>query len=80
MSPSEAISLVAAKASEAPALYHNNCKAAALYWAATELWNAEYASWRAAAQCLGWDSSAAKCAWERRTAYSELSGVLLQAW
>jgi hypothetical protein len=80
MTPLEAISLVVAKAAEAPAQFKANSRAAAMYWAASELWNAEYASWNAASRTLGIDSAAARCAWERRTAYSELSGILLQAW
>lgn len=80
MTPSETINLVVHKAKEAPERYKNLAKAAALSWAAFELWNAEYASWHAAASTLGPYSGAAECAWERRTAYSELSSVLSKAW
>jgi hypothetical protein len=52
-----------------------------MYWATNELWNAEYAAWKAIADSsLGPFSSAARCAWERRTAYSDASGLLLAAW
>ena len=80
MTPSETINLVIHKAKEAPERYRNSAKAAALSWAAFELWNDEYASWKAAADTLGINSRAAECAWERRTAYSELSSVLSKAW
>ena len=81
MNVSEATSLIIAKAKEAPGAYRSSCKAAALYWATNELWNAEYASWKAIADsALGPLSSAAKCAWERRTAYSDASCLLLAAW
>ena len=81
MNVSEATSLIIAKAKEAPARYHNCSKAAAMYWATNELWNAEYAAWKAIADSsLGPFSSAARCAWERRTAYSDASGLLLAAW
>lgn len=79
MSPSEAISLIAAKAAEAPSPFRDCGKAAALYWACCQLWNAEYASWEAAALTLGVNSGAANCAWERRSAYAELSSVLRAA-
>ena len=81
MNVSEATSLIIAKAKEAPVRYHNHGKAAAMYWATNELWNAEYAAWKAiAGSSLGPFSSAARCAWERRTAYSDASGLLLAAW
>jgi hypothetical protein len=80
MSPSEATSLIVARATEAPAQFKECGRAAAMYWACNELWNDEYASWQATATILGSDSGAAKCAWERRTAYAEISSVLLQAW
>lgn len=80
MTPSETISLIVHKAKEAPERYQSCGKAAALYWATNELWNDEYASWKAATSTLGPYSGAAECAWERRTAYSELSSVLLKAW
>jgi len=80
MSPSEAIKLIAIKAAEAPYPYSERGKAAKLYWACSELWNAEYASWEAAALTLGVNSGAALCAWERRSAYAELAPVLRTAW
>ena len=81
MTITEATTLIVAKSKEAPLGYRNCGKAAALYWATNELWNAEYASWQAiATTSLGSDSSAARCAWERRTAYSDASTLLLQAW
>ncbi len=80
MTPSETISLIVHKAKEAPERYRRFPKAAALSWAANELWNDEFASWKAAALTLGPYSRAAECAWERRTAYSELSSVLSRAW
>jgi len=80
MSPSDATSLIVAKAAEAPTMFKDCGKAAAMYWACTQLWNAEYASWQATAITLGIDSGAAKCAWERRTVYAELSSVLMKAW
>jgi hypothetical protein len=81
MTTSEATKLIVAKAAEAPASYHKCGKAAAMYWAATELWNAEYHSWQAiASSSLGPFSRAAECAWERRSAYSDASALLLQAW
>ncbi|MGA1024126.1 MAG: hypothetical protein ACO3S8_05505 [Aquiluna sp.] len=78
MKLSEAIELIAHKAKEAPECYRS--KAAALYWAANQLWSDEYSSWRAACSALGPYSGAAECAWERRTAYSELSSILLKTW
>jgi hypothetical protein len=80
MSPSEAIKLIIIKAAEAPYPYSECGKNATLYWAAWELWRAEYASWEAAAQALGVNSGAALCAWERRSAYAELSNVLREIW
>ena len=81
MTTAEATALIVAKSKEAPLGFKNCGKAATLYWAASELWNAEYASWKAvASSALGSDSPAARCAWERRTAYSDASSLLLQAW
>ena len=81
MTVSEATNLIVAKAKEAPDLWQSGSKVAAMYWATNELWNAEYASWRAIADSsLGPLSSAARCAWERRTAYADASGLLLRAW
>ena len=81
MTTTEATALILAKAKTAPLGYKNCGKAAAMYWAANELWNAEYASWQAiATTTLGPNSSAARCAWERRSAFSDASGLLLQAW
>ena len=70
------VSLIYAKASEAPTDYARRGLAAAMYWAAYELWNAEYDSWKALVDLFGLDSSAAQCAWRRRTAYSEAVSVL----
>lgn len=72
--------LLISKAKEAPAIYRQNSTAAALYWAALELWLAEYHSWQAVCHTLGYDSSPARCAWTRRTAYSEAAALLLHAW
>ena len=81
MTVSEATNLIVAKAKEAPSWYQEKSPAAAMYWATNELWNAEYASWKAIADSsLGPLSPAAQCAWERRSAYSDASGLLLKAW
>lgn len=81
MNVSEATSLIVAKAKEAPEGYRNHSKAAAMYWATNELWSAEYASWQAIAHSgLGPLDSAAECAWQRRCAYADASGLLLKAW
>ena len=81
MTVSEATNLIVAKAKEAPSWYQEKSPAAAMYWATNELWNAEYASWKAIADSsLGPLSSAAQCAWERRGAYSDAFGLLLKAW
>ena len=81
MKISEATNLIVAKSKEAPAPYQGNSKGAAMYWASLELWNAEYASWKAIADSsLGPLSSAALCAWERRTAYADANGLLLRVW
>jgi len=81
MTTAEATILIVAKSKEAPAEFQACSKAATLYWAAVELWNAEYASWKAvSSSVLGSDSPAARCAWERRTAYSDASSLLLKAW
>lgn len=81
MNISEATSLILAKAKEAPTQFLDAPKAAAMYWAANELWNAEFSSWQAISNSsLGSLSSPAVCAWERRCAYVEASSLLLQSW
>ena len=81
MTISEATSLIIAKAKEAPSQFKDLSKAAAMYWAASELWTAEFQSWQAIANSsLGSDSSAAQCAWERRSAYVEAHSLLIYAW
>ena len=81
MTVSDATSLIVAKAKEAPIWYQEKSQAAAMYWATNALWSAEYASWRAIVDSsLGPLSPAARCAWERRTAYSDASGLLAAAW
>jgi hypothetical protein len=81
MNVSEVTKLIVAKSKEAPATVKKQSKAAAMYWASSELWTDEYAAWRAIANSsLGPLSSAAECAWERRTAYFEANGLLLEAW
>jgi hypothetical protein len=77
---SDFTSLVLSKSAEAPTLMRNNGLACSMYWAATELWLSEYTTWHALASTLGIDNSAAVCAWQRRTAYSEIASVLLHAW
>ena len=81
MNVSEATKLILVKSSEAPSPFKECGKAATMYWAASRLWDDEYASWKAiAGSSLGPDSPAAKCAWERRDAYVEASCLLLQTW
>jgi len=80
MNISEATSLIVAKAKEAPTKWQAYSKASAMYWAANELWNAEYASYQAIANSsLGSLSSPARCAWARRCAYVEASDLLLHS-
>ena len=81
MTVSEATSLIVAKAKEAPARWQAYSKASAMYWAANELWNEEYASYRAIANSsLGSLSSPARCAWDRRCAYVEATNLLRHSW
>jgi hypothetical protein len=81
MKVSEVTSLIVAKAKEAPEGYRNRSTAAAMSWAAIELWEAEFASWQAIAHSgLGALDSAAECAWQRRCAYADASSLLLEAW
>ena len=77
---SDFTALVLSKSNEAPELMKKGGRASAMYWAALELWNAEYASWKALSSLFGVDYPAAACAWERRTAYSEIASILLHAW
>jgi hypothetical protein len=77
--PTDFTSLIYTKSKQAPPVFSGS-KVAALYWAASELWTAEYQSWLALVSIFGPDHSAVRCAWQRRTAYARASSLLLRAW